>query len=509
MTDAPETPTDPTETPSDVHAEAGVDASADATAAEATLETPEAAAEVETPAAETAVAARPAAPRPSIPSPAALASRMAARPTPPVTAPVVHAPSDSARYGRVAEDGTVFVTDGEEEREVGSYPGATADDALQYFARKYDELSGSVDLLAARVAKPEVASKDVAEALKHLTDEVGEAKVVGDLPALRERLAAMESEVAAKREKESAARAEARARASAEREAIVAEAETIAAQPEASTQWKRSSEQMRALLDQWKEHQRTSARLDKTTENSLWQRFSAARNSFDKARRSHFAQLDETRTEARSTKEKLVAEAETLSKSTDWTPTARAFKNLMDQWRSAGRAARGDDDKLWERFKSAQDAFFAAKDEVSAAEDESFRANLVVKETILVEAEALLPVRDLDAAKAGLRSLQDRWDKAGKVPRADLERTEKAMRRVESAVREAEERKWKASNPEVAARASSMVRQLENSISALRDDLAKAQSKGNAGKEADLQGKIEAQEQWLAQAKAGLDEFGS
>jgi hypothetical protein len=315
--------------------------------------------------------------------------------------------------------------------------------------------------------------------------------------------------VAAKREAESVARAEARVAASTEREAIVSQAEHIAAQPEGSTQWKRSSEQMRGLLDQWKEHQRSSARLDKTTENALWQRFSAARNSFDKARRSHFAHLDETRSEAKSAKERLVSEAEALSTSKDWAPTARAFKNLMDQWRQAGRAARGDDDSLWERFKAAQDAFFSAKDEVSAAEDEAFRANLTVKEALMAEAEALLPVKDLEGAKSALRVLQDKWDKAGKVPRADVERTEKAMRRVESAVREAEERKWKASNPEVAARASSMVTQLENSIAGLREDKSKAEVKGNAAKAADLQSKIEAQEQWLAQAKAGLDEFGS
>lgn len=448
-------------------------------------------------------------PTPAVPSPAALASRMAAKPAPPTVAPVVHAHSDSARFGRVSEDGTVYVIDGEDEREVGSYPGATAEDALQYFARKFDELSGNADLLAARVDKPEVPSKDVAEALKHLTSEVGDAKVVGDLHGLRERLSALEAKVAAKREAESVARAEARAAASTEREAIVSQAEHIAAQPEGSTQWKRSSEQMRGLLDQWKEHQRSSARLDKTTENALWQRFSAARNSFDKARRSHFAHLDETRSEAKSAKERLVSEAEALSTSKDWAPTARAFKNLMDQWRQAGRAARGDDDSLWERFKAAQDAFFSAKDEVSAAEDEAFRANLTVKEALMAEAEALLPVKDLEGAKSALRVLQDKWDKAGKVPRADVERTEKAMRRVESAVREAEERKWKASNPEVAARASSMVTQLENSIAGLREDKSKAEVKGNAAKAADLQSKIEAQEQWLAQAKAGLDEFGS
>ena len=80
------------------------------------------------------------APRPAAPSPAALA-RMA--PHPSVTpAPEVPAVTDdhsaSAAFGRADEEGRVFVREGDGEREVGSYPGATPDEALQYFARKYE-----------------------------------------------------------------------------------------------------------------------------------------------------------------------------------------------------------------------------------------------------------------------------------------------------------------------------------------------------------------------------------
>ena len=156
--------------------------------------------------------------------------------------------------------------------------------------------------------------------------------------------------------------------------------------------------------------------------------------------------------DAKGAKERLVAEAETLATSTDWAATAGAFKRLMDEWRRAGRASRSDDDKLWARFKAAQDSFFAAKDEVVAAEEEQYRGNLTVKEALLVEAEAILPVTDLEKAKGQLRVIQDKWDAAGKVPRSDMERVEKAMRRVEQTVRDAEDRRWKSSNPEVAAR---------------------------------------------------------
>lgn len=423
----------------------------------------------------------------------------------PASAP---AHSDSARFGRVDDEGRVFVVDGDTEREVGSYPGASADEALQYFARKYDELAGSADLLRARMANPDVGSREIADGLGALRAHLEDANVVGDLAALRAAAEEIESGLAAKREAEAAARAEAKAAALLQRESIVERCERIAAQPAQSTQWKQSAERMRALLEEWKQHQRTGPRLDKADETELWQRFSQARNTFDKARRAWFTTLDESRASAKATKEALIAQAEELATSTDWAATARAFKQLMDQWRRAGRASRGEDDRLWQRFKMAQDAFFSAKNEAFAVEDAHFRANLAVKEELLKEAEALLPVTDLDATKTALRGIQDRWDRAGKVPRGDMDRTEKALRRVESAVREAEERRWKSTNPEVAARANSMVTQLEASLSVLRDDLAKATAKGNAAKAAQLESRIEAQEQWLRSARAGADEFG-
>lgn len=497
------------EAPAPVADEAPVVEEAPAPVAEAAPAVEEAAAPVaeETPAVVPAPA--PAAPKPAVPSPAALASKMAARPAPPVVAPVVHEHSDSAKFGRVDDEGHVFVKVGEEEREVGSYPGATPDEALQYFARKYDELAASADLLVQRLGNADVPAKEVADGLTTLKDHIAEAHVVGDLAALDATVASIEAGIAGKRETEQAARAEARAAAAVEREAIVAEAEAIAGQHPDQTQWKQSGERMRTLLDTWKQHQRSGTKLDKPTENALWQRFSHARNHFDKGRRTYFAQLDSTRAEAKGTKESLVKEAEALATSKDWGPTARAFKNLMDQWRQAGRASRTEDDALWERFKVAQDTFFNAKDEVSAAEEEEFRANLAVKEELLKEAEQILPVTDLEKAKGQLRAIQDKWDAAGKVPRADIDRTEKAIRRIETAVREQDEKKWKSSNPEVAARANSMVTQLRTSIENIEADLAKATAAGNDKKIKDLSAKLESQQVWLKQAEAAGDEFGS
>ena len=450
------------------------------------------------------------APRPSAPSPAALA-RMAPRPTP---TPAAEAPamttdhSASAAFGRVDEEGKVFVKDGEGEREVGSYPGATPEEALQYFARKYDELFASATLLRQRLDVPDVSAKEIGDGLKTLREHAEQPNVVGDLPALSALVAELEEGLTAKRQTESTVRAEAKKVAAAEREAIVAEAEQIAAQPVDNVHWKQSTTRMRALLDEWKAHQRGKARLDKDVESALWQRFSKARNGFDKTRRAHFAHLEQSRGEAKSVKEDLVVQAERLSTSTDWNATAGAFKRLMDEWRRAGRAGRQDDDKLWERFRTAQDAFFNAKDAEAAKEDEAHQGNLEVKEGLLAEAQALLPVKDLDKTKAALRSIQDRWEAAGKVPRADVSRMEKGMQRVEQAVRDVEDKKWSSSNPELSARASSLASQLEAKVAELQADADAAEAKGDAAKATKLREQLVAQQAWLDQARKGLDEFG-
>jgi len=432
-----------------------------------------------------------------VPSPASLAGRLHGTVTP-----------KPSQYGRVDDSGTVFVRTADGEREVGSYPGATPAEALGYFTRKYDELLASTDLLLQRVTFTELPAREGAEGLAKLREQTAGARVVGDLALLDARIAEIATAVEARKATESVERSAAREAGRAKREELVLEAERIAGQPEAKIQWKTSGTRMRALLDEWKSLQRNGPKLDRESETALWQRFSAARNSFDKARRVYFAQLEGTQSEARSAKEQLVKEAEALSTSKDWSSTATAFKRLMDRWREAGRTSRADDDALWARFKTAQDSFFNAKDEIVAAENEEFKANLVVKEALLAEAESLLPVTDIEAAKAKLRVIQEKWEKAGKVPRPDVERLEKAMRRVEQALRDTDEKRWASVNPEAAARAQSLVDQLEKAVEGLREDLAKAEASRNAKKIADAQSNLEAREQWLAQARAGVQEFG-
>ncbi|WP_018155906.1 DUF349 domain-containing protein [Demetria terragena] len=417
--------------------------------------------------------------------------------------------SNAATFGRVADDGIVYVRTPDGEREVGSYPGQPPEEALAYFARKYDELMASASLLLQRVTQTDLSTQDGYESLKALRQQVSEARVVGDLASLDSTVENIATALKAKSQVEGERRAEAKKEAIAQREKLVAEAEGIAAQPVEKVQWKQSTARMRELLDEWKTLQRGKTRLDKPVENELWQRFASARNGFDKARRSHFAQLDEQHASAKQEKQRLVVEAEKLATSKDWGPTASAFKRLMGEWRQAGRASRSDDDALWKRFKTAQDSFFAAKDEVVAAENVEFEANLKVKEGLLTEAQALLPIKDVAEAKSRLRTIQDKWDAAGKVPRKDIQRIERSMKKVEDSIRDADEARWKKTDPELSARANSMVTQLESAVESLKADLAKAQASGDEKKITAAQEALDARQVWLDQArKAATDAEG-
>jgi hypothetical protein len=424
-------------------------------------------------------------------------------PEPPVSAEdpssVVEPAADPARWGRVDDDGTVWVKVGDAERAVGSYPGAGPDEALAYFARKYDELAGQVRLLEQRMATGGVSPKDASASIDRLRVAVTAASAVGDLAALSQRLDALSTTAAERQQRADARRARAREQAQVAKAALVAEAEALAG----STDWKKTGERLHTLLDEWK----AAPRLERKVDDELWKRFSRARTAFEKSRRTHFAEVDVARAEAAQRKEKLIKEAEALASSTEWGPTAAQYRELMAQWKALPRARRDVEDGLWERFKTAQDAFFTARNAVLSARDSELKQNLEVKQRLLVEAEGLLPVKDPRSARSAMRAISERWEAAGHVPRVERDRVERRFKQVDEAIRAAEESAWKRSNPEALARAQAAVAQLQQSIDRLEAEAGAAREAGQTDKAQKAQDAATARRSWLVEAQRTLEEF--
>lgn len=391
--------------------------------------------------------------------------------------------------------------DNGEEVQVGQYPDATEQEALAYFVRKYDDVVSQTMLLEQRVAAGAPAG-EIQKTLDHLQDTVEARGMVGDLPTLRDRLAALQDALDERRTADKAALEQAQAEQLKVREGIVAEAEEWAAKDPHQVQWKQASARMAELFDQWKAAQKAGPRLGKSVEDGLWKRFRSARTAFDKHRRAFFSQLDATNAEAKAAKEKLIARAEKLSTSTDWGPTTSAYRDLMDEWKAAPRASRKEDDALWARFRGAQDTFFAARKAANDEIDREYGDNLKVKEQILAEGQKLLPFTDLKAGRAALNELRGRWEDAGRVPRKDISRMENGFRKLEDALKQAEDEHWQKTNPETQARTSSAVSQLQETIAGLEKDLEQAQAQGDQKKITQAQEALDARRQWLEMLQA-------
>ncbi|CAM2930818.1 DUF349 domain-containing protein [Actinomyces slackii] len=433
-------------------------------------------------------------------APAAEADGQGGAPAAPAQAPVdPQEAMDAAKWGRVDGEGRVYVQDGGAEREVGQFPDAPVAEAMAFYVRRYLDLKATVDLFATRL--PQLSVREIDSTLKSVEESLAEPAAVGDLEGLRARFNALKAVAAERRAAVAAERAAAKEQAFKERTAIVERAEAIAAQDPARTQWKSSGAELRELLETWKQAQRRGPRLDKASEDGLWKRFSHARTTFDRHRRQFFSELDAKQSKVKEAKEALIKRAEELQHSTDWAGTSAKYRDLMTEWKKAGRASRKEDDALWARFRAAQQVFFDARRAKDEAADAEFAENLKVKEALVAKAEALLPIKDVKAAKKALRPIQDAWDEAGRVPRSALRRIEGRMRAVEDAVREAENAEWRRSDPETKARAEGLAGQLEDAIASLEADLAKAQAAGDAKKIAEAEAALTARRAWLDQVR--------
>lgn len=399
-------------------------------------------------------------------------------------------------WGRVDEDGTVYVRTAEGERPVGSWQAGDGEEALAFFRRRYDALVTEVELLERRVQATDVSPAHARESIDRLRESVASANAVGDLDALRTRLDVLAEVVEKRRQEYRLARERARDEGRQAKERIVAEAEQLAAE---GTHWKSGGARFRELVDEWK----AAGRIDRSTESELWHRFSAARNQFGKRRKAHFAEVEQHREEARERKEELIAEAERLSGSTAWGPTAGRFRELMRSWKAAGRAPREVDEQLWQRFKAAQDTFFQARSAAFSERDAELRANQEQKERLLSEAEQILPVRNPRQARSTLRSIQQRWDAIGPVPRDVRDRLEGSLRRIAETVRSAQDKP----NPEAQARAEETVAQLKSSIEQLERRLEHARAQGRDKTVRETEDALAARREWLTEAERTLTDL--
>lgn len=398
--------------------------------------------------------------------------------------------SDPHKFGRVDDDGTVWLITAAGERVVGSWQAGDTEAAFAHFGRRFDDLSTEITLLEERLTAGTGDARKIKATAAALAETLPSANVLGDIDALAIRLTAIADHASEAAAADRTRRDEHRAAQTARKDALAAEAEELA---NTSTQWKVAGDRLRAILDEWK----TITGLDRKTDDALWKRYSAARETFNRRRGSHFAELDRDRAGAREAKEKLCVKAEALVDSTDWGATSAEFRKLLVEWKAAGRAARDVDDALWARFKGAQDTFFKARNAATAERDAEFNANATAKEALLLEAEKI-DTSNPKAASAALRAIGDKWDAIGKVPREKSADLERRLRAVEKKVRDAAEPSGP--DPEAQARADQFRERAEQ----YERQAQKAESAGRSKEAAEAKANADQWRQWADAAADAL-----
>ena len=413
---------------------------------------------------------------------------------------------DPAKFGRVGEDGTVYVITPTGDRAVGSYPGKSPEEALAYFVKKFEMAASEVALLAARIRSGAMVPSDAHEAVNKLRTQITELNGVGDLANLAsslEKIPALISEhegaYQARKAAQNAEREARKVEAEAIKEKIVAEAESLID----SVAWKVTTARLKELLDEWKK----APRLDKKVDAALWKRFSSSRNKFDKRRRVHFSNLDSEQKKVASTKEVIVKEAESLANSREWLNTAKRYKELMDQWKASGRGKKSADTALWNRFKTAQDTFFKAKNADMDKRKNSMVENLAKREAMIVEFEALLPISDFRSAKNKFYDLMGKWQKIGMTDRKKRSTFDARIKKVEDEINELERNFQRKSDPSAKAQANKVVQGLAEAIENYEKQAAKAEAAGQTAKAMVAREAAAARRGWLEQAQKGLTEF--
>ena len=406
----------------------------------------------------------------------------------------------TTQFGRVDAENNVFVIDGSE-RKVGQYPGVTPDEALAYFVRKFEDLAAQVRILEQRVAN-KVDSHGMKKIAAKLVEDLREPAAVGDLADLRRRVNNLDEKITALVAEKHEATKEATAEALASRLKIAERAEQIANQDASKTQWKSSGAEMTKLFEQWQELQKSGPKVSKSEADAIWKRFSSARTRFETAKRGYFAGLDATNKIVKAKKNSIVEAAEALAaKGSD---DIAAYRKLLDEWKASGRTPGKSDDALWARFKSAGDTIFAKKSETAVVENAEQEKNLAIKLEIIKDAASIDPEKDLAGAKKALQVIQQRWEKAGKVPKDKLRDTEDKLRAIEAKVRKVEEEQWRKTDPAAIERSNSVTTQLEDSIKKLEAALEKATASKDAKKIKDATEALEARKAWLEVVKASM-----
>ena len=192
--------------------------------------------------------------------------------------------------------------------------------------------------------------------------------------------------------------------------------------PTSLNEWQARVNEVLKLQEQWKQTGQS------TGNEEIWQTFRNTCDTFFEHKKSFYRELDGARDENKRRKVELCEKAEAMRTDTDWQRTSSYLIKLQREWKEIGPASRGDENRLWDRFRKACDAFFEAKKQHFSSQDHQQEDNLIAKQALMERLIAYEPTGDSDFDD--LRNFSDEWVKIGFVPIKQKEALQKEYNRI-------------------------------------------------------------------------------
>lgn len=176
-------------------------------------------------------------------------------------------------------------------------------------------------------------------------------------------------------------------------------------------EWKQLTEEVLEAQQAWK----AIGFATKKDNERIWKEFRNACNAFFDSKKEYFDKLKDQFKDAREKKQALLQEALELKDSTAWRQTADKLKNLQQQWKEAGSAGPRDENKLWNKFREACDAFFKNRKQQFEQLDAEQAEHAKEKEALLAEIDAYEMTGDRNKDIENLKAFSLRWMNSGRV----------------------------------------------------------------------------------------------
>lgn len=198
------------------------------------------------------------------------------------------------------------------------------------------------------------------------------------------------------------------------KQAILAEMEAFKTfHSEKPRDWNDATRTLRGHQEAWN----ALGQAPQSINGELWSKYRDICNSFFSKKSEFFKQLDNIRAENLAKKRELVEKVEAIKDSPEIEKTANEIKRLQREWKSIGPVPERHSNKIWNRFRTACDEFFARRREKYQSQSTDEKANLEAKKALVQEVHKLeVDENNINASIDQIKALQAKWKTIGKVP---------------------------------------------------------------------------------------------